>query len=72
MDGTAVKLELLSLSDLHGVHRGDSETILALAGELVRRDGSLVNLDLVGRVRDRVGDGDVGVGSRNEGSGEKC
>ena len=68
VDGTAVKLELLRLTDLHAVHGGDLEAILALAGELLGSDGSLVNLDLVGRVGDRVGDGDVGVGSRNEGS----
>ena len=67
MDSTAVELELLGLADLHRVHRGNLEAILALAGELLSGDGGLVDLDLVGRVRDRVGNGDVGVGSRNEG-----
>lgn len=67
VDGTAIELELLSLTDLHVVHLGDSKAILALAGELFGSDGGLVDLDLVGRVGNRVGDGDVGVGSRNEG-----
>lgn len=67
MDSTAVELELLGLADLHRVHLSDLEAILALAGELISRDGGLVDLDLVGRVGDRVGNGDVGVRSRNEG-----
>ena len=67
MDSAAVELELLGLTDLHVVHLGDGEAILALAGELLGSDGGLVDLDLVGRVGHGVGDGDVGVGSRNEG-----
>lgn len=48
VDGAAVELKLLRLTDLHAVHLGDSEAILALAGELLGSDGSLVDLDLVG------------------------
>lgn len=67
VDSAAIEFKLLGFANLHRVHLSDLEAILALARKLISRDGGLVNLDLVGGVGNRVGNGDVGVGSRNEG-----
>lgn len=67
MNSTAVEFKLLGLADLHRVHLSDLEAILALARVLISRNSALVYFDLVGRVRDRVGNGDVGVRNCNEG-----
>lgn len=60
MDGSAFERDLLALADFHGIHLGNSESILGLARELSLGDGAVV--DFIVAVRNWVGHDDVGFG----------